>query len=155
MAAFKDFIEQESFIEFIFNEFNGGAMATGSMVKTEKPWSAKKSEILQMWKNLRPDTPIILQPISQKMDSDSQTSYGEDGIRITGSWYFISSILARLKELTYYENPQMKLRLIFRGVDKSRVSRPNVQSFVFYLNGENRARGKAGRPKKLAATPSI
>ena len=108
-----------------------------------KPWSAKKSEILQFWRNLRGDIPIMLTPMTQMPGGHSQ-SYGEDGIRITGSWQFISSVLSRIKEILAYENPQTKLRLVFRGVDKEH-SRPDKQTFVFYVNLQQREHGKPGR----------
>src|SRR4051812_14740633 len=97
----------------------------------QKTWSAKKSEIIQLWHNLRQDTPIVMTPIADNdIGNAEHSTYGEDGIRITGSWYFISSILSRLKEVIAYENPQSKLRLIFRGIDKQRDSRPDRQSYV-------------------------
>jgi len=138
METFKEFLERD-FVGFVLNEFD---QQQAPQVKT-KVWSAKKDEILRMWKTLRGDVPIMISPVSKMGDGQS---YGEDGIRITGSWQFISSILGRLKEILVYENPQTKLRLSFRGVD-SRGARPDRQSYVFYINLENRGRGKAGRPK--------
>ncbi len=102
---------------------------------------------MQMWQNFRNDTPILITPLSDKDAAAAQSStYGEDGIRITGSWAFVSSMLSRLKELIAYENPQNKLRLVLRATDKGK-SRPDGQSFVFYLNLERRKQGKAGRPQ--------
>jgi len=140
MAAFREFFEQHEFVDFVLNEFDGQIQA--------KPWSAKKPEIIQMWSNLRQDAPIYLTPVSQNVPGKSGT-YGEDGIRVTGSWPFIASVLGRMKDILAYENPQTKLRLIFRGVDQSRSANPDRQSFVFYVNLEERGRGKAGRPRKI------
>lgn len=162
MGSFKVFVEQAEFVDYILNEFNGvpSAQATAAPAATmqpaqqqqQKPWSAKKPEILQMWQNLRQDAPIVMTPISDVPNAGGEHStYGEDGIRITGSWYFISSLLSRLKEIIAYENPQHKLRLIFRGIDKTRDTRPDRQSYVFYCNLEKRSHGKPGRPKKDAA----
>jgi hypothetical protein len=144
MAAFRDYIEQHDFVEFVLNEFDGQIQA--------KPWSAKKPEIMQMWGNLRQDSPIYMTPISKGMPGQIQGSghsYGEDGIRVTGSWPFIASVLGRMKEILAYENPQTKLRLIFRGVDQSRSANPDRQTFVFYVNLEERGRGRSGRPRKI------
>jgi|688.fasta_scaffold55069_9 hypothetical protein len=146
MESFKVFCETTEFVQFILNEFDGGAMPVTT--DGSKVWSAKKAEILQMWKSLKPDIPIILTPMSEKPEGSDNTSYGEDGIRITGSAHFISAVLGRLKEIIGYENPQTKLRLIFRGVDQNKQSRPDRQSYVFYINLERRSRGKPGRPKK-------
>lgn len=140
MSAFKNFIEQQDFVESIMNEFDQQPVQA-------KPWSAKKPEIMQMWQNLRPDVPIYMTPMSKEKGLDGQ-SYGEDGIRITGSYQFISSVLGRIKDLMAYENPQTKLRLIFRGIDKMHGG-GNQNTFVFYVNVENRGQGKAGRPKKI------
>jgi hypothetical protein len=164
MGSFKDFVEHAVFVDFVLNEVNESEMVPSTQatpnvgtsvgvqpIQKVKPWSAKKPEIMQMWQNLRQDTPIIMTPIMDTPDASGEHStYGEDGIRITGSWYFISSVLSRLKEVLAYENPQQKLRLIFRGVDKSRASRPDRQSYVFYCNLEKRDFGKPGRPRKNA-----
>lgn len=105
MSSFKVFVERTEFIEYILNEFNGvpsvqaqpttvAPAATVQPAQKIKPWSAKKPEIMQMWQNLRTDTPIIMTPIADKQPGETEHStYGEDGIRITGSWHFISATL--------------------------------------------------------------
>lgn len=154
MDSFKGFIEQQEFVEFVEQQFAAAPVATPvepvQQVANDKPWSAKKSEILQYWKNLRGDIPIVLTPMT-KTSGDHYQSYGEDGIRITGSWQFISSVLSRIKEILAYENPQTKLRLVFRGVDKEH-SRPDRQTFVFYVNLQQREHGKRGRSDTLGPT---
>lgn len=145
MKSFKTFLEQQTFVDQVLNEFD----QQQPMMQQQKVWSAKKPEIMQMWQNLRQDMPINITPMSKKdAGGGGNSSYGEDGIRITGSWPFISSVLGRLKEILGHENQQTKLRLVFRGVDKSR-SDPSKQSFVFYMNVDERGRGRAGRPNKL------
>ena len=57
----------------------------------EKKWKANKEEILAFWQKLRPDTPIQIKPIDY---THKGSTYGEDGVRITGSPQFISSVLA-------------------------------------------------------------
>ena len=131
MGSFKEFFENDKFVDLILEEFNN------NNTSVIKPWSASKKEILSLWRQLRPDLPIYLVPMA-KIDNMSHSSYSEDGIRITGSWAFISSILGRLKELLQFENPSSKLRLVFRGIEMSRLVRPDRQSFVFYLNLETR-----------------
>lgn len=133
METFKLFLEQEEFVDFVLNEFNS---------VQEKPWSAKKAEILQMWQNLRMDVPIFMTPVSKKDDAAGGTSsYGEDGIRISGSYQFISAVLGRLKSLLTYENPNTKLRLVFRSVSNDKAL-PNKRSYVFYINSEHRSKRK-------------
>jgi hypothetical protein len=164
MDSFKAFVEHTDFVDHILNEFNGvpSTQAQGAPMTQQaavqpaqkmKLWSAKKPEIMQMWQNLRADTPIIMTPLADKKPGEKEHStYGEDGIRITGSWNFISAVLSRLKEIVAYENPQNKLRLVFRGIDKMRASRPDRDSYVFYANLERRDFGKPGRPKKNTFT---
>jgi len=142
MESFREFFEEHGFVDFVINEFDG----TNTLQTGAKPWSAKKPEILQLWKTLRPDHPIYMTPMTKKATGGNH-SYGEDGVRITGSWNFISSILGRIKEIIAYENPSSKLRLVFRGVDKEKGN-PNKVSYVFYVNMENRSKGKARRPDK-------
>lgn len=149
MGVFREFLEQDSFAEMLINEFDqhGDAIPDQSN-PTGKVWSAKKDDILKMWQNLRPDVPIMITPMDTNAQGGEHDSYGEDGIRISGSYNFISTILGRVKDLIQYENPQTKLRLIFRGVDPSRNPDSNRQSYVFYLNLERRGKGRPGRPTK-------
>jgi hypothetical protein len=126
--SFKSYLEEQEFVEFLFQEFNQNPVH-------DKPWSAKKPEILQMWKNLRPGIPIYMTPMVK--NGPNSHSYAEDGVRINGSWQFISAILSRIKDIMAYENPNTKLRLSFRGVDKEHD--PTQSSFVFYIHCEPRA----------------
>ena len=143
--GFREFNENDDFVEKLLLEFSGPTAQIGG--PTDKPWAATKDEIMSMWQKMRPDTPILITPMVEKPGGGTQ-SYGEDGVRITGSFEFISSVLGRLKELISYENPQTKLRLILRGIDKKRQSRADRNSYVFYLNLEKRSHGRPGRPKK-------
>jgi hypothetical protein len=129
---FKTYLEQQEFVDFILNEFDNNP----AHVSTPS-WRAKKSEIMQTWANLKPDAPIYMTPVKSSVEGTK--SFGEDGIRISGSWPFIASVLGRLKELMEYENPQTRLKLVFRGVDKGS---PDHQSFIFYANAENRGKKK-------------
>lgn len=146
MVTFREFVEEQDFVEFVINEFSNTPVQNGP-----KPWSAKKPQILQTWQNLRPDQPIYMTPMSKQGTGGESHSYGEDGIRITGSWNFIASVMGRIKDIMAYENPHSKLRLVLRGVDKNKGN-PNRNSFVFYVNLENRSKGKAGRPSTQPTT---
>ena len=128
-------------IQGVLREFNEQPIVRNPFQKN-KTWSAKKKEIIQTWQNLRTDVPIVITPIDNISTIDKQ-SYGEDGLRITGSWPFISSVLGRLKELVSYENPQTKLRLVLRSVEPKEDGSPMVNrpAYVFYLNVERRGAG--------------
>lgn len=149
---FKEWLEQIEFVDFACNVFNESGIVSGQPLSaqtgTNKPWSAKKDEILALWKQMMPDLPIIMQPM-KKGTSGEHSSYGEDGIRITGSWQFIAGVLSRLKEIVGYENPESKLRLVFKGIDSNRDARPDRQSYVFYVNLQPRSKGRPGRKPSL------
>lgn len=140
---FSEYVEQQKFVEFITEAFEQAPANSVPTVQsiTPKVWSAKKPEIMNMWHKTKPNMPLLMTPMVDKPDGGT-SSYGEDGIRITGSWAFIAAVMGRLKELLYYENPKTKLRLIFRGVDGSKNARPDRQSFVFYVNMQNRGPGR-------------
>lgn len=160
MANFREFIEQAEFVDLVIREFDD-APVTGQNIglqtaaaPIEKPWSAKKDEIIKIWKNVKTNLPITITPMDTSARDHS--SYGEDGIRITGSWPFIASIIGRLKDIMSYENPQTKLRLVFRGVDASRNPRPDRQAYAFYVNLQKRG-GKSGPelPPNTAPKPTM
>lgn len=124
-------MNRELFVEFATQAFNNG---TGK----PKPLSATKDEIVDIWKQLRPDVPLIVTPVSDVPNpSGEKSTYGEDGVRITGSWPFIAGVLGRLKDFLTKENDQTKLRLVFRGIDPNRLNQKS-QSYAFYVNVDNR-----------------
>ena len=104
-----------------------------------KKWKATKAEILQFWAKIRPDIPIMLQPIPY---DHVGSTYEEDGIRITGSKDFIASTLARLKEFMGYESPQTKLMLVYRETKKA-ASPGERDTYVFYLQAKQRGNKKS------------
>jgi hypothetical protein len=137
--SFKDFVNQQIFIEFAEQAFESGT--------SHKTRSASKAEIMDIWQKLRPDTPIYIMPMDDTFNlPGDHSTYGEDGVRITGSWPFIASILGRLKELMTYENPQTKLKLVFRGIKADNKASAERQSYAFYVNAERR-KPKTIKPK--------
>lgn len=144
MDSFKNWLEQTEFVEFVHNVFEGDAIVSEQPIAAgqfeRKPWSAKKKEVIQIWKNLMPNMPIIMQPMSGIKKSDGGTSsFGEDGIRISGSWQFIAGVLSRLKQMVNYENEDGRLRLVFKGIENARPDRNN---YVFYVNLQSRTKKK-------------
>ena len=116
----------------------------GEKTGKNKLWSAKKSEILDWWSKLRPDQPIIPNPIPSHREG---STYGQDGIRVTGSMEFISSVMSRFKDFAYQENPSTKLRLVFRQVEDKYTQTPDQSRFVFYANADQRAPKEIKVPK--------
>lgn len=102
----------------------------------EKPvWSGKKNEILKYWKTLQQDLPINMLPITYNHEGKT---YGEDGVRITGSKQFIISVLSHLKELLKYEGKITKLNLVYRGTRYEKSRLPDGTSYVFYVQSQQR-----------------
>jgi len=104
-------------------------------------WKASKEEIIGFWKNLRPDVPIAIRPIDY---NHKGSTYGEDGLRLTGSPQFISSILGRLKEFLNFETPSTKLALSYRQTESpsKNAMGESKTSYVFYLQTKQRGLGK-------------
>jgi hypothetical protein len=119
-------------MEMNFREF----VATRGFNTSPQNWRMEKSQIMQYWQTLRPDMPIQFNPI----ESDKKGStFGEDGIRITGSRPFIDSVLGRLKDILRYENKQTKLNIAYRQVQYKGEGIPDKDSsFVFYIQTKNR-----------------
>ena len=71
----------------------------------------KKSEIVAHWQGLTPNQQIPVTPVPYKHEG---TTYGEDGIRITGSREFIDGVLSRLTDLLKYENGSTRLQVVYK-----------------------------------------
>lgn len=111
----------------------------------KQKWKASKEEILAYWKNLRPDQPIQIRPISYEHKG---STYGEDGLRITGSPQFIGSVLARLKEFLAYETPSSKLSVTYRETESpSQAAMGQAKtSYVFYVAARQRGGENPQKP---------
>lgn len=103
-----------------------------------KSWSASKEDIIKLWRSLNPSTPLSVSPIRS---SHKGSTYGEDGIRITGSPNFISSVLSKLKPFLDYETASTKLAVSYRETQSpSQIERGNLKkSYVFYIQVKERA----------------
>lgn len=101
-----------------------------------KPWKAGKDQIMKYWKGLAANLPLIIKPIEYDHEG---TTIQEDGIRITGSKEFITSVLSRLKDFLAFENPNDKLVVSYRQSPKSFV-KGNRNSYSFYLQVKERGK---------------
>jgi len=101
-----------------------------------KPWKAGKEEITKYWKALAGNLPLALSPIPYDHEG---TTIQEDGIRITGSKEFITSVLSRLKDFLTFENPNDKLVVSYRQSPKSFI-KGNKNSYSFYLQVKERGK---------------
>lgn len=111
MSNFKDFMQQ-------------------GLIKENKAWEATKTQIMQMWNTVRANLPISPKPISHLHRGNR---YDQDGIRITGSPQFISSVLSRLKDLmTYDEKMGLKADVAYKQVSGKHTDLEQRPVFVFY-----------------------
>mgnify|MGYP000858822027 CR=1 FL=1 len=94
-----------------------------------KPWKAKKSQILQFWKNLRPNLPIQMNAVSKHHKG---TRFRSDGLRITGTPEFINSIICRLKEMISLENENTRIDIEYRQVEPKLGDLE--KKYVFYMH---------------------
>jgi hypothetical protein len=70
----------------------------------------KKEQALKHWAALPANQPVKPAVVPYKHKG---STYGQDGIRITGSPAFIDSVLSRLKELLAHENAETRLQLSY------------------------------------------
>jgi hypothetical protein len=121
--------------------FNGTASVTSSVAPVSyapnvKMWRLEKEQAIDYWQSLKPNNPIIFNPIKA---GQKGSTFSEDGIRLTGSSQFIDSILGRLKDIMQYENPSTKLNIAYRQVKYKGSNTPDKSSsFVFYAQVKNR-----------------
>lgn len=101
-----------------------------------KPWKAGKTEIMKFWKGIQTNLPFALKPIEY---DHKGTTIQEDGIRITGSKEFITSVISRLKDFLIYENPETKLMVSYRQSPKS-LKPGSRNSYSFYLQVKQRGK---------------
>ncbi len=98
----------------------------------EKPWEAKKDEILASWKTIRPDLPINPEPVPK---GHHGSRYDVDGIRITGSAPYINSVLSRIKDMIQFEtSPGTKLDLKYRQVVTKQGDPQAIGKYVCYVH---------------------
>lgn len=104
-------------------------------------WRMEKPDILRYWQSLRGDAPIQAVPIPA---GKRGSTFGDDGLRITGSREFIGSVIARLKDFMAYETPTTKLNLVYRQTPYRGTQTPDhSNNFVFYAQVKERTKKPA------------
>lgn len=103
-----------------------------------KPWKASKDEIIQHWKKIPPGIPM--HQLRSVPPNHKGPTYSFDGLRITGSPFWIDFVLARLKDVLAYEDPDGKTRLqvIYKQIVDNKTQQPVPQSYVFYIQVKQR-----------------
>jgi hypothetical protein len=102
-----------------------------------------RRKLLQYWQTLRPDTPLLVNPINADHQGSTKA---EDGIRLTGSPQFIAATIARLKELLAYENEQTKIEIVYQ--QSATQMEDGKQSYVMYIQVKQKPPHKV-RPHKI------
>jgi len=111
-----------------FNEF------VDAKLGAPKLWKAKKGEIIQLWQSMKPNMPLMMEPVPE---SHKGTRFNHDGIRITGSPQFINSVMSRLKDLMQFEKDQIRLDVEYRQVEaKSEDPRPGYAFYAHLIQEE-------------------
>jgi len=101
-------------------------------VKQNKPWKAKRDDIIQLWKTIRPYLPITAQPVPTEHEG---TRYRFDGIRLTGTSAFINSILSRIKDfLQYDDQPGVKLDIEYEQIESKEGELESASRYVCYIH---------------------
>lgn len=119
--------------------------------KKGKPWKAKRADVVEFWKRLKPSLPLQVEPIDPRHRG---TRFHEDGLRITGSPEFINSILSRIKDFLQYEiNPGTKLDIEYRQIETKEGDLYNKPVFVAYVhvvqNVGRRSEAEFEKPKEI------
>lgn len=97
---------------------------------TNKNWSAKKDDIIKLWRSSNENMPLNISPVPK---GHKGKRFDQDGIRITGSAQFINSVLSKLKSFLFYnDHPNLSLDVKYRQVNKRDIS--DRSSFVCYIN---------------------
>lgn len=95
-----------------------------------KPWVAKKKDVIELWKKVRPDVPLTPAPVPRHHKGNR---FDQDGVRITGSSQWINTVLGRLKSLLVYsDHPQLDLDVKYRQVQRRDLT--DKPSFACYIN---------------------
>jgi len=98
--------------------------------KAEKPWVAKRKDVIDLWQKVRTDTPLNPVPVPWHHKG---ARFDQDGVRITGSSQWINSVLGRLKPLLVYDNhPSLDLDVKYRQVQRRDLA--DKPSFACYIN---------------------
>jgi hypothetical protein len=98
----------------------------------EKSWKAKRDDILELWRNVRPYLPIEAEVVPARHKG---TRYRYDGVRITGRPKFINSILSRLKDFLRHEGqPGVRLDIEYEQIETKEGSILEGPRFVCYIH---------------------
>ncbi len=98
--------------------------------KGEKPWVAKRQDVIDLWQKVRPDAPLNPTPVPWHHKGNR---FDQDGIRITGDSQWINSVLGRLKPLLSFDQvPNLDLDVKYRQVQRRDLT--DKPSFACYIN---------------------
>jgi hypothetical protein len=123
MLDFRTFIEA-------FEQQPVAAANTAPGGSVDKPWKAKKADVINHWKNLTSNLPIKMDAVPEQHKG---TRFRSDGLRITGSPQFINSVLSRIKDMADFEKSGDRLDVEYRQI-QAKMSNDSELDFVFYCH---------------------
>lgn len=119
MKSFETFLDEKSIQEPLKEQFS------------PKTWKAKRAEVIDFWRGLKPNLPISIEPVPEH---HTGTKFRFDGIRITGRPQFINSILSRIKDMLEHETPGYKLEVEYRQIENKAGNTQTSPEYVFYAH---------------------
>lgn len=117
-----------------FKEFITSNTPAQPKVKVKQQRKGKSEEIVRNWQNIKPTQPIQMQPVD---NNHHGTKFKEDGLRLTGSLNFITSVLSNLKDMLKYNSvPGVKLDIEYREAPNKYQINTGVgkKAYVFYAH---------------------
>ena len=122
METFRDFMDFVGLTEFLEQ-----AQPPGK----QKPWKARRADVLKFWQTLQPGMPLQPTPIEK---GHRGTRFRRDGLRITGTAAYVNSVLSHLKDFLDYENnPRTKLDVEYRQLESKEGEYQSTPIFVCYV----------------------
>ena len=96
-----------------------------------KPWKARRKDVLTFWGGLQSNMPLQPSPISKH---HTGTRFREDGLRITGSSFFVNSVMSHLKDFLRFDtDPRTKLDVEYRQIQGKEGDPTDVPIYVCYV----------------------
>jgi len=97
----------------------------------QKPWKARRADVLQFWQNLQPGIPLQPTPIEK---GHRGTRFRRDGLRITGTAQYVNSVMSHLKDFLDFEaDPRTKLDVEYRQLQSKEGEYQEMPIYVCYV----------------------
>jgi hypothetical protein len=137
MKSFREWRESTKPVP-IHKPVDSVGMSQLSGAQFPKAWKASKDEIVQHWSKLPPGMPM--NQLRAVPPNHKGPTYSFDGLRITGSHFWIDFVLSRLKDVLAYEDPdgRTRLQVIYKQIVDNKTQQAVPESYVFYVQVKQR-----------------